>query len=119
MQNPLLVFKPTIAHRRDELTLTEPKRKYPVVLQSHTFTETLHMKLPVGFDVDELPDAVKLDTAFGSYQTTYDVKNGELIFTRTLAQRAGSIPVAQYSVVRNCFERIRRAEQTPVVLARK
>jgi hypothetical protein len=119
MQNRLLVFKPAIVSRRDALTLTEAKRMYPVVLQSHAFTETLHLKLPDGFDVDELPDAVKLETAFGSYQTTYDVKNGELIFTRTLAQHAGSIPVDQYPVVRNFFERIRAAEQAPVVLARK
>jgi hypothetical protein len=119
MQNRLLVFKPTIVSRREALTLTEAKRMYPVVLQAHAYTEILHLKLPAGFDVDELPDAVKLETAFGSYQTTYDVKNGELIFTRTLAQRAGSIPVDQYPVVRNFFERIRAAEQSPVVLARK
>jgi hypothetical protein len=61
-----------------------------------------------------MPDAVKLDAPFGSYKTTYDVKNGELIFTRMLAQRAGSIPVDPYQTVRGFFERIRAAEQSPV-----
>ena len=79
MQNRLLVFKPAIVSRRDSLALTEAKRKYPVVLLSNAFTETMRMKLPVGFEVDELPDAVKLDTAFGSYKTTYEVKDGELL----------------------------------------
>jgi hypothetical protein len=119
MQNRLLVFKPAIVSRRESLALTDAKRKYPVVLNSHAFTETLRMKLPAGFDVDELPDAVKLDTAFGSYKTSYEVKNGELVFTRMLAQRAVTIPTDQYRSVQSFYEKIRAAEQSPVVLAKQ
>ena len=45
--------------------------------------------------------------------------SGELIFKRHFSQRATTIPAAQYEVVRSFFERIRAAEQSPVVLARK
>jgi hypothetical protein len=119
MQNKLLVFKPAIVSRLESLLLTEAKRKHPVVLDAYAFSETVSVKLPAGFDVDEVPDALKLEAPFGSYKTSYDVKNGELIFTRTLAQRAGSIPVDQYQSVRSFFEKIRAAEQSPVVLIRK
>lgn len=119
MQERLLVFKPAIVSRRDALALTEPRRKYPVVLQSNVFSETVRMKLPVGFEVDELPDPVKLETAFGSYRTTYEVKDGELIFTRALSQKASTIPSEQYQSVRSFYEKIRAAEQAPVVLAKK
>lgn len=119
MQDRLLVFKPAIVSRRDSLTLTAGRRQHPVVLHSNAYTETVRVKLPAGFDVDEVPDAVKLDTAFGSYSTNYEVKDGQLIFTRKLVQHAGTIPVDQYAAVRNFFEKIRAAEQTPVVLAKK
>ena len=119
MQGRLLVFKPAIVSRREALFLTEGTRSQPIVLESHAFTETVRVKLPAGFDVDELPDVVKLETAFGSYKTSYDVKDGELVFSRTLAQRAATIPVAQYQSVRSFFEKIRAAEQAPVVLVRK
>jgi len=119
MQGRLLVFKPAIVSRREGLFLTEAKRSQPVVLRSHSFTETVRVKLPAGFDVDELPDVVKLETTFGSYKTSYEVKDGALTFTRTLAQRAGTIPVEQYQSVRSFFEKIRAAEQAPVVLVRK
>lgn len=119
MQGRLLVFKPAIVSRREALFLTEAKRSQPIVLGSHAFTETVRVKLPAGFDVDELPDVVKLDTAFGSYKTSYEVKDGALTFTRTLAQRAGTIPAEQYQSVRSFFEKIRAAEQAPVVLIRK
>jgi hypothetical protein len=55
----------------------------------------VRVKLPAGFDVDELPDAVKLDTAFGVYNTRYDVKDGQLTFKRSLVQRA--MTVEQYA----------------------
>jgi hypothetical protein len=119
MQNRLLVFRPVIVSRQESLYLTEPTRKHPVMLDSLNFSETVRVKLPAGFEVDEVPDALKLDTSFGSYKTTYAVKDGELVFTRALAQRAGLIPVADYETVRRFFERIRSAEQSPVVLARK
>ena len=119
MQNRLLVFKPAIVSRRESLFLTDPTRKHPVVLDAHAFSETISVKLPEGFDVDEIPEAVKLEAPFGSYKTSYAVKDRELVFTRTLAQRASSIPVDQYQLVRSFFEKIRAAEQAPVVLVRK
>jgi transglutaminase-like putative cysteine protease len=119
MQNRLLVFKPAIVSRRDSVPLTEGKRKHPVVLTSTSYSETVRVKLPAGFEVDEMPDAVKLDTSFGSYATTYEVKDGQLVFTRKLIQNAATIPVEQYNSVRSFFEKIRAAEQAPVVLVRK
>ncbi len=109
MQERLLVFKPAIVSRRETLYLTDAKRKHPVVLTSNSYSETVRVKLPSGFAVDEMPDPVKLDTAFGSYATSYEVKDGVLI----------TIPVEQYNSVRSFFERIRAAEQAPVVLIKK
>ena len=119
MQDRLLVFHPAVVSRRESLFLTDAKRKYPVVLDSRLFSETVHIKLPAGFEVDELPDPVTLDALFGSYKTTYEVKNGDLFFTRMMAVRSGTIPADQYESVRKFYERIRAAELAPVVLARK
>ncbi|HEY0077919.1 MAG TPA: DUF3857 domain-containing protein [Pyrinomonadaceae bacterium] len=119
MQDRLLVFKPAIVSRLESLVLTKPLRIHPVVLESKAYTETVRFKLPAGFEVDELPDALKLDAPFGSYTSTYDVKDGQLLFTRTLKLRAATIPAEQYSTVRSFFERIRSGEQSPVVLAKK
>ncbi len=119
MQGRLLVFKPAIVSRREALFLTEATRSQPIVLDSHAFTETVHVKLPVGFEVDEVPDVVKLQTTFGTYKTNYEVKDGELVFTRALTLQASTIPSEQYQAVRKFFENIRAAEQAPVVLVKK
>jgi hypothetical protein len=119
MQGRLLVFKPAIVSRRESLFLTAAARQQPVVLQPHAYTEDVTVRLPNGFDVDELPDAVKLEASFGSYATSYVVKDGQLHFKRALIVRRATIPVADYSKVRGFYERIRAAEQSPVVLVKK
>jgi hypothetical protein len=119
MQNRLLVFNPAIVSRREGLILTESSRQYPILLESHAFSEKVRVKLPDGFQVDEVPDPVQLETPFGSYKTSYEVKDGELVFVRALAQRSTAIPAAQYQMVRSFYEKIRAAELAPVVLTRK
>jgi hypothetical protein len=89
------------------------------VLDSTAFDETARIKLPQGFDVDEMPDAEEVNQPFGSYTAKCEAKDGHLIFRRSLTLKAGIIPVEQYASVRGFFERIRAAEQTPVVLVKK
>ncbi len=119
MQNRLIVFRPAIVERQESISLIESKRKHPVVLESQAYNETVRIKLPEGFEVDEMPDAMKLDTSFGTFSATYEVKDGHLLFTRKLVQRAMTVPVEDYAKVRSFFAGIRSAEQSPVVLSRK
>lgn len=119
MQNRLLIFKPVVVSRREGTSLTAAERKHPVVLPSNSYSETVTVQLPSGFAVDELPDAVKLETTFGSYNTSYEVKDNELIFKRKLSQHSATIPASEYASVKKFFESIRAAENAPVVLARK
>jgi transglutaminase-like putative cysteine protease len=119
MQNRLLVFKPAVVSRREALSLTAQTRKSPVVLRANAYSETVKVQLPSGFAVDEMPDAVKIETPFGSYVTSYEVKDNQLIFKRQLSQHATTIAPGDYEQVRKFFESIRAAENAPVVLARK
>ena len=119
LQNRLLMFKPAMVSRRTSLLLTESQRKYPIMVPSQAYTETVRVRLPAGFVVDELPDPVKLQTEFGTYSANFTILNGDLIFTRLLTLRRSVLPVGQYELVRNFFERILAVEQAPAVLIRK
>ncbi len=119
MRGNLMVFKPAFVARHENLALPNRARLRPVQLRARAFTERVCVKLPQGFVVDETPDPVKMETSFGSYIATYEVKDGNLVFTRTLIQQATTVPAEQYASVRDFFTRIRAAEQNPVVLVRK
>jgi len=66
-----------------------------------------------------MPSPVSLKTVFGNYATTYEVKDGKLIFTRTLTMNRSTISVDHYKEVRDFFTSMLNAEQSPVVLIKK
>ncbi len=119
MQNRLLVFKPVVVGRRHGIYLTENKRTSPIEISSSSMNESVIFTLPEGFAVDEVPDAVNLDTAFGRYSTKYEVKGGKLLFTRKLTMNRIVVAVEKYALVKDFFSKIRAAEQSPVVLIKK
>jgi hypothetical protein len=119
MRDRLLVFKPAVVSRTNSIYLTEKERKHPVMLESNSFREKATFNLPAGFIVDEVPNAVSLQTAFGKYATTYEVKDGKLIFTRSLTMSRSMVAVERYKDVRDFFTSMLNAEQSPVVLIRK
>jgi len=119
MQNRLLVFKPVIVGRRNVLSLTETKRDHPIIIDSSAVKETAVFTLPAGFVVDEMPEPLNLETPFGKYTTTYEVKDGKLVFTRSLTMNRTTVSVDKYNSVRDFYSKMREAEQSPVVLMRK
>ena len=119
MQNRLLVFKPAIVSRSNSIYLTEKDRKNPISFDSDSFEETAVFTLPAGFIVDEMPDAVTLDTPFGKYKSSYEVKNGKLVYNRSMILTRSTIPVEKYGAVREFFSKVLAAEQSPVVLMRQ
>ena len=120
MGGRLYVFKPVLVSRLQRIELrTDELRTQPVVLESQALAETATFELPPGMVVDEMPDPVKIDTSFGTYVTTYEVKEGVLVFTRSLTLKRATIPVAEFESARAFFTKIRDAESAPVVLVRK
>ena len=119
MQNRLLVFKPVIVGRRNAVWLTDLKRTNPIELNSNAMRETVTFNLPAGFEIDELPEPVTLDTNFGKYSTRYEAKDGKLLFTRSITTTRETIAPEKYNGVKEFFTRILDAEQSPVVLIRK
>jgi hypothetical protein len=119
MQNRLLVFKPVIVGRRNAIALTESKRSHSIELDANAMRETIVFTLPQGFTVDEMPDAVNLETAFGKYTTSYEQKDGKLVFSRSLTTNRANIPVEKYASVKDFYSKILAAEQSPVVLLKK
>ena len=119
MQDHLMVFKPAIISRLERLSFTEGKRMSPYMIDSSAYSESVRIKLPTGFDVDEIPERVHLESAFGKYNATYEISGGYLVFTRALQLSRTVVPATEYDTVRNFFGRIRAAEQSPVVLVKK
>lgn len=118
MRGRLLVFRPSVVPRRGTFLFSETKRQNPVRLESEVFEETVHVKLPAGFKIDEMPDGGKLETQFGTYTCSYTAHGDELTFARKLEIPSATVSIEQYAALKNFFERVVGAEQSPIVLAK-
>ena len=119
MQGRLMVFKPAIIGRLERFSLSTEKRYHPYLIDSTAYAEIVKIKLPIGFVVDEMPEAAKLDSSFGKYSVTYEVKDGYLIFNRSMTLNKTTVPAEKYDSVLKFFAQMRAAEQSPVVLLKK
>lgn len=119
MQGKLMIFKPAFVGRLDQLAVSEKKRVHPVLLDASQYSETIKVKLPAGFDVDEMPEAAKLETPFGKFAVTYEIKDGNLLFHRSLTLNKATVAADKYDAVKDFFAKVRAAEQNPVVLVKK
>ena len=119
MQGRLMVFKPAVVGRLERFSFTDGKRKHPYLIDATTYSESVTIKLPAGFVVDEMPEPANLESAFGKYTANYEVKGDSLIFTRSLKLNRVTVPADKYETVRTFFGLVRNADQSPVVLLRK
>ncbi len=119
MQGKLMVFKPAVIGRLEKLSFTEGKRMHPYMMDAKAYSETVKVKLPLGFAVDEMPEPTKIETAFGQYSAGYEVKGDTLIFARSLKLNRSTVPADKYDTIMSFFGSVRSAEQAPVVLIKK
>lgn len=119
MQGRLMMFKPAMVGRLDQFIQVENKRVTPLSLDSSSYSETIKVKLPPGFVVDEMPEADSVSTPYGKYTSTYEVKGDYLHFKRDLVLNRTIMPASQYEDLSKFFGIVRRAEVTPVVLVKK
>jgi transglutaminase-like putative cysteine protease len=122
VRDKLLVFKPAIVSRRDLVPFTPTARRvHPVFIEPVSYDETTDIRIPDGFAVEELPEAVEKETSFGRYSAkyVYDAGTQTIRCTRALSMSAVEIPAKEHATVRDFYEMVRKAEQAPVVLGRQ
>ncbi len=119
MQGKLMVFKPAVIGRLDRLSFSEDKRMNPFMIDSVSYSEKVKIKLPTGFSVDEIPEAMDITVDFGKYSASFEVAGEYLIFHRSLKLTRSEVPAAKYDSVKTFFGKIHSAEKSPVVLMKK
>lgn len=114
-QPRMLAFRAALL-RHSDLRLTEKTRKYPVVLDEDALHETVQIRLPEGFKVDELPVPVKLESPFGRYEATWKSEAGSVVFERSFEIPAQNVPPSQYAELRKFLDAVAGSGELPIVL---
>jgi hypothetical protein len=116
---PLLMVRPRVLGS-DGLEADRKERKVPINLgETMQEQDDYSIALPAGYAVDEIPDPVKLDLGFASYESSSKVKDNVLHYTRTYTVREVTLPADRYSDVQKLSGVIAADEQSRAVLKRQ
>jgi hypothetical protein len=116
---PLLMIRPRVLGS-ENLRTDQKKRRVPINL-SETMQEQddYSIELPPGYAIDEIPDPVKLDLGFASYESSSIVKDNVLHYTRTYTVREVTLPADKYSDLQKLSGVIAADEQRNAVLKKQ
>ncbi|MGE5646579.1 MAG: DUF3857 domain-containing protein [Acidobacteriota bacterium] len=119
MQDRLLLVRPGQFGSISEYGFQARERKWPVELSASLRHDVVRVKLPAGYEPDEVPEAVRLDTPYGAYSASWTVAGGEVTFEQTLTVHETLAPAAEYAGVRAFFDKVAGAQASAVVMLRK
>jgi hypothetical protein len=115
----LLLVRPRI-FGSDAWSLPRETRAWPIDLSAvQSRTDHTDLTLPPGYVVDELPDAVSLDTDFASYHSAVTADATTLHYTREYTVKLLQLDASRYDDLRKFSERVAYDEATSAVLKKK
>jgi hypothetical protein len=113
---PLIMVRPRVFGSYT-MPIDHKPRKVAINLgQTMQGTDSFDIQLPDGYTVDELPDAVKADVGFASYESSTKLEGHTIHYTRTFTLRQVSLPPDKYADLQHFVELIAADEDSRVVL---
>ncbi len=112
----MLAVRPRVLGE-DGFALDTKPRKLPYDMGS---TREIHdeytIKLPDGFDVEELPQPVDLDLGFAAYSSRSKVEDHAIQYSRTYTVREITLPATRFADMQKLARTIGADEQSAAVL---
>ncbi len=118
--NLLLVRPRVIGNWSSDILEKKDPRKYPVEFEGPMKNvDSIEIKLPAGYEVDELPAPADAEYSFGTYHSRCVAKDGALQYTRTLELKELSVPVDKLPQLKTFYRIIAGDERSTAVLKPK
>jgi hypothetical protein len=116
---PLLTVRPRVLGQ-EAPAVDHEDRKVPIDLRETMQAEDdYQIELPQGYAVDELPEPVKDDVGFASYESSTQLKGNVLHYSRTLTIREVTLPAEKYADLQKLSGLIANDEQSLAVLKKQ
>jgi hypothetical protein len=115
----MLMIRPRVLGS-DNIFLDHKPRLLPIDLrETMQSTDAYDIKLPPGYTIDELPQPVKLDVGFASYESASTLNGDTLHYARTYTVRQVTLPPEKYADLQRLAGVIAADEDNHTVLTRK
>ena len=116
---PLLMVRPRVLGGVAP-AVDHKSRTVPIDLrETMQANDEYDIELPAGYVVDELPDPVKIDLGFASYESSSKVNGNVLHYSRTYTVREVTLPAEKYSDLQKLSSVISADEQSRAILKKQ
>jgi len=96
-RGPLMLLRPRVLGEQGEYVEHKP-RHYPIELgEARKVIDTYEIEIPKTYSVDDIPDPVKIDVGFASYQSKIEVDGSKLRYWREYIVRDLSVPPDKFA----------------------
>ncbi|MFT4016128.1 MAG: DUF3857 domain-containing protein [Agriterribacter sp.] len=115
-----LFVTPNIISRTYSRLKPIENRKYPVSLgMDFIDIDTTVLEIPGGYIVEALPQALKLESKFGKFECSTELKENKLVYHRYIERTGGEYPASDYNELVKFYDQIYKADRSRVVLVKK
>ena len=113
----LMLVRPRVLGNKASGIAEDKKRKYPVSYKTTTLqSDTVDIKLPAGYSVDELPPAADVTAPFAEYKSKIESKDNMLYYSRSYTVKDPLVPLDQIPALRTFMRGIASDERNTAVL---
>ena len=85
----------------------------------YTFSDTVVLHLPAGYEVENMPAPVNLESEFGSFEMRVEKNAEQITAIRHVVRQPVSVSAERYEVVRQFYQQILKADGVQLVLVKK
>jgi transglutaminase-like putative cysteine protease len=99
---------------------TDSIRNFDIELAYDYFdTDTVHIKVASGYEVESIPKPQSVKTRFGEYNSSFSFENDMVIYTRSISQNHGRYPASEFADLAAFYQTIHKSDRVKVVLKKK
>lgn len=115
-----LFVNPNIISRFATKLKSDENRKYPLSIKyAYHDIDTAVINVPPGYQPEALPAPLKLETKFGKYSSSTEVKSDKIIYYRDMEKFSGEFSASDYNDLAKFYEQIYKADRSRIVLVKK
>ena len=116
IQRNMLVFSVSVVEPSTYFFPRLNRRTEPIILRAQSYRKEVRLKIPDGFQVDEMPSPLSSQSDFGSFKIDFKQEGNTLVLTEALQVEPLTVAADQYGSVKRFFDQFNGGDQQQAVL---
>jgi len=112
------VFLPVNLITKRYYSFRKKKERKSKIVEDECYTvkDTILIKIPDCYEVENLPKERDIKSVYGSYKSSFTISDSQITYVRTLAINKGEYTADKFKDFYNFHKKIRKAEKSKIVL---